>query len=82
MTPSGKDPAKSKKLRRASTLPKTKGKALTNSPPAIIPEGADDRRAARNVAHIRAKLTAAIADPKMRDQIVRAMRSFIYEDEK
>ncbi len=42
----------------------------------------DERRAARNVAKIRERLSEAMDDPQMREQIVRAMRSLMYEDEK
>jgi len=50
-------------------------------PPLVIDAAtADERRAARNVAKIREKLSTAMDDPQMREQIVRAMRSLMYED--
>ena len=42
----------------------------------------DGRRAAQNVAKIREKLSAAMDDPQMRGQLLRAMRSMMYEDSK
>ena len=82
MTPSKKDRGKAKKPQKSRAKSNAKGKTPVAKPPEIASEAIDDRRAARNVAHIREKLSAAIADPKMRDQIVRAMRSLIYEDKK
>jgi hypothetical protein len=51
-------------------------------PPVMKVEGVDARRAARNVDKLRAKLTAALDDPNMRDQMVRAMREMMNEDKK
>lgn len=53
-------------------------------PPALkmTTTGTDGRRAAQNVAKIREKLSAAMDDPQMRDQLLRAMRSMMYEDTK
>ncbi len=48
--------------------------------PAAVDESIDERRAARNVAKIKEKLSTAMDDPQMREQIVRAMRSLMYED--
>jgi len=47
---------------------------------AAVDESIDERRAARNVAKIKEKLSTAMDDPQMREQIVRAMRSLMYED--
>lgn len=56
--------------------PKGKGKA----PPAPPADGADDDAAARKrVAILRHKLTKAMDDPLMRDQIVKAIRSMMNE---
>ena len=52
------------------------------APPQVTSAADDERRAARNVAKIRERLSEAMDDPKMREQIVRAMRSLMYEDEK
>lgn len=68
--------------------PKKAGKTGNNdgkdkkTAPHIATDAPDDKRAARNVAKIRQRLATAMDDPAMRDQIVRAMRSLIYEDEK
>lgn len=51
---------------------KDKGKA---PPPAE-----DDKAAQRRVALLRHKLTKAMDDPLMRDQIVKAIRSMMIED--
>ena len=59
-----------------------KGTPKSAKPPVLKIEGADDRRAARNIAKLRAKLTAALDDPNMRDQMVRAMREMMNEAEK
>ena len=82
MTPSEKDHGKGKNPQRSRAKSKARGKTPATKPPEIASEAIDDRRPARNVAHIREKLSAAIAAPKMREQIVRAMRSLIYEDKK
>lgn len=49
-------------------------------PPVLKIEGVDDRRAARNIDKLKAKLTAALDDPQMREQMVRAMREMMNED--
>jgi hypothetical protein len=61
---------------------KKKAKKPVPAVPALKVEAtsADDKRAARNVAQIREKLSTALDDPQMREQIVRAMRSLMYED--
>ena len=51
-----------------------------SKPKPVSSEGADQKRAARNVAKLRAKLSEALDDPNMREQIVHAMRSMMYED--
>jgi hypothetical protein len=53
---------------------------LKPSAPVISAETVDERRAARNVEKIRGKLSAAMDDPLVREQIVRAMRELINED--
>ncbi len=74
MKPPAKNRAKSKRP------PKAKTKPPADIAPQIAIVTGDDRRAARNVAQVRDKLTAALDDPMMREQIVRAMRGLIYED--
>lgn len=76
MTPTGKDRKGTKKPAR------TKAKALGAEAAQIAAAAGDGRLAARSVAQIREKLSAAIEDPKTREQIVRAMRSLFYEDER
>lgn len=49
-------------------------------PPVLKIEGADGRRAARNIDKLKAKLTAALDDPQIREQMVRAMREMMNED--
>jgi hypothetical protein len=66
-----------KKKDRSKSKKPVKAKA---PPPSVDIEAADERRAARNVAQIREKLSTAMEDPIMRDQIVRAMRGLMYED--
>jgi hypothetical protein len=39
-----------------------------------------DKRAARNVEKLKNKLSSAMDDPHMREQIMRAMRQLINED--
>lgn len=58
------------------------GKKQPPKPPTsvISVETVDERRAARNVDKIRGKLSAAMDDPLMREQIVRAMRQLINEE--
>ncbi len=57
---------------------KPKGKAKT--PPAPPTDDADDDAATRKrVAILRHKLTKAMDDPLMRDQIVKAIRSMMNE---
>lgn len=72
----GKDSKKPAAVNKKKTAPKVT--------PEIADEVAGDRvgeqRAARNVAKIRAKLSVAMEDPHMREQIVRAMRRLINED--
>jgi len=51
----------------------------TKVPPLQI-DGAADKRAARNVEQLRNKLSSAMDDPHMREQIVRAMRQLMNED--
>lgn len=48
--------------------------------PPLQVDGASDKRAARNVEKLRNKLSSAMDDPHMREQIVRAMRQLINED--
>ena len=55
-------------------------KPVVKNAPKIVAHTADERRAARNVDKIRNKLSAAMDDPHMREQIVRAMRSLINEE--
>lgn len=57
-----------------------KGAGKDKKVPAPANTGVDERRAARNVDRIREKLSTAMDDPHMREQIVRAMRSLINED--
>jgi hypothetical protein len=64
---------------------KGKGKGNDKKPPAPpaekADEAADDEIAAqRRVALLRHKLTKAMDDPLMRDQIVRAIRSMMVEE--
>lgn len=59
-----------------------KDEKTKKSAPPLTATAADEKRAARNVAKIRERLSNAMDDPKMREQIVRAMRSLMYEDEK
>ncbi len=40
----------------------------------------DARRAARNVKHIRDKISKALDDPDKREQLVRAVRDMMHED--
>jgi hypothetical protein len=55
---------------------KDKGKGKVPSPP----PAEDDTAAQRRVALLRHKLTKAMDDPLMRDQIVKAIRSMMVED--
>ncbi|MGE3332471.1 MAG: hypothetical protein AB7I36_02420 [Rhodospirillaceae bacterium] len=55
---------------------KNKGTGKTPPPPAAE----DDTAAQRRVALLRHKLTKAMDDPLMRDQIVKAIRSMMIED--
>lgn len=55
---------------------KNKGKSKAPPPPAAEDDGAAQRR----VALLRHKLTKAMDDPLMRDQIVKAIRSMMIED--
>ncbi|MGE3475755.1 MAG: hypothetical protein AB7H70_08095 [Rhodospirillaceae bacterium] len=55
---------------------KDKGKGKSKPPP---PAAADDTAAQRRVALLRHKLTKAMDDPLMRDQIVKAIRSMMIE---
>ncbi len=55
---------------------KNKGTGKTPPPPAAE----DDTAAQRRVALLRHKLTKAMDDPLMRDQIVKAIRSMMSED--
>ncbi len=56
-------------------------KPAPSAPPLLVDAATvDERRAARNVAKIREKLSTAMDDPQMREQIVCAMRSLMYED--
>jgi hypothetical protein len=55
---------------------KGKGKA----PPPAPPPAENDFAAQRRVALLRHKLTKAMDDPLMRDQIVKAIRSMMTED--
>ena len=55
----------------------------TPAPPAAIKAGAgadDEIAAQRRVALLRHKLTKAMDDPLMRDQIVKAIRSMMTEE--
>lgn len=54
---------------------KSKGKSVAPDPP----EEADEAAARRRVSLLRHKLTRAMEDPLMRDQIVRAIRSMLTE---
>ncbi len=76
MTPTGKDRKKNKKPTR------TNSKAPGAESGQVEAAAGDGRRAARNIAQVREKLSAAIEDPNMREQIVRAMRSLFYEDQR
>ncbi len=67
----------SKKSDKDKKPPKSKPPALK-----MAVTDADGRRAAQNVAKIRDKLSAAMDDPQMREQLLRAMRSMMYEDSK
>jgi hypothetical protein len=58
---------------------KSKKPPTVKVPPLQI-DGASDKRAARNVEHLRNKLSSAMDDPHMREQIVRAMRQLMNED--
>jgi hypothetical protein len=51
-------------------------------PPQITANTPDEKRAARNVAKIRERLSEAMDDPQMREQIVNAVRRLMHEDEK
>jgi hypothetical protein len=60
---------------------KVRPPAAKVGPPAKADATADDEVAAqRRVALLRHKLTKAMDDPLMRDQIVRAIRSMMIED--
>jgi NADH/NAD ratio-sensing transcriptional regulator Rex len=48
--------------------------------PTTVDNSIDKRRAAYNVTKLRKKLSNALGDPQMREQILRAMRSLMYED--
>ena len=74
----GKDPRKP----GAAKSKAPKGKAPIAPPLQMTADTADERRAARNVAQIRNKLSAAMEDPHVREQIVRAMRNLLHEDDK
>ena len=66
-------------------MTKKPGKGGGPKKPALPPvefDAADNRRAASNVAKIRERLAEAMDDPQKREQIVRAMRSLMQEDEK
>jgi hypothetical protein len=55
----------------------------TPAPPTAVKKGAaadDDTAAQRRVALLRHKLTKAMNDPLMRDQIVKAIRSMMAEE--
>lgn len=56
---------------------KNKGKGKGKAPPPPIADPADDKSAARRVALLRHKLTKAMDDPLMRDQIVKAIRTMM-----
>jgi hypothetical protein len=57
-----------------------KDKGKNKTPPAPPPAADDDTAAGRRVALLRHKLTKAMDDPLMRDQIVKAIRSMMIED--
>ena len=73
---SGKDKGKNK-AKAGKKTPASKSPATVISVETVF-----EKRAARNVDKIRAKLSAAMDDPQMREQIVRAMRDLINEDSK
>lgn len=70
---------KSTKPDKGAKPPDKKKVAAKKDAPKVAAHTADEKRAARNVANIRNKLSAAMDDPHMREQIVRAMRSLINE---
>lgn len=59
-----------------------KGKKPPKKPLALKMDtsGVDGKRAARNVAFIREKISKALDDPNKREGIVRAMRSMLNEE--
>jgi hypothetical protein len=71
-----KDPKKDAK--KASNKPGGKSAA----PPAPPGDADDDKDAQRRVALLRHKLTKAMDDPLMRDQIVRAIRAMMADGSK
>jgi len=59
---------------------KPKAKQKAKAAPPVAASGSDDVAAQRRVAFLRHKLTKAMDDPLMRDQIVKAFRTMINEE--
>jgi hypothetical protein len=61
-------------------MSKRKDKGAKPPPQKMQSGAADARRAPRNVAHIRDKIAKALDDPVKREQLVRAVRSMMNEE--
>ncbi len=66
--------------------PKGKRKAKGSKPvkvgkSAVVVPLDDDARAAKRITLARAKLSEAMKDPELRDQLVRAIRTMVREDD-